>query len=126
MSKLLEEYSDSFAWSYTEMPSLSCKLVEHRLPIKPGFRSFKQKPRPFRPDLHPRIKDEIHRLLEANFIRPCRYVEWVSNIVLVDKKGSRKLRVCINFHNLNRATPKYEYHMLIADILIKCIRKYIY
>jgi hypothetical protein len=66
----------------------------------------------------PRIKDEIHRLLEANFIRPCRYAEWVSNIVLVEKKESGKLRVCIDFRNLNRATPKYEYHMHIADTLI--------
>jgi hypothetical protein len=34
------------------------------------------------------------------------------------KKESGKLRVCIDFHNLNRATPKDEYPMLIADTLI--------
>jgi hypothetical protein len=42
------------------MLGLSRELVEHRLPIKSGFRPFKQKSRPFRLDLHPRIKDEIH------------------------------------------------------------------
>jgi hypothetical protein len=62
--------------------------------------------------------DEIHRFLEANYIRPCRYAEWFSNIVLVEKKDSGKLRVCINFRNLNRATPKDEYPMPIADMLI--------
>jgi hypothetical protein len=72
---LLKEYSDCFAWNYTEMLGLSREIVEHRLPIKSGFRPFKQKARTFRPDLLPRIKDEIHRLLEANFIRPCRYAE---------------------------------------------------
>jgi hypothetical protein len=41
MIDLLKEYSDYFAWSYTEMPGLSRELVEHRLPIKPGFRPFK-------------------------------------------------------------------------------------
>jgi hypothetical protein len=80
---LLKEYLDCFAWNYTEMPGLSREIVEHRLPIKSGFRPFKQKARTFRPDLLPRIKEEIHRLLEANFIRPCRYVECVSNIVPV-------------------------------------------
>jgi hypothetical protein len=60
----------------------------------------------------------IHQLLEGNFIRPCRYAEWVSNIVPVEKKDSDKLRVCINFCNLNSATPKDEYPMHIADILI--------
>jgi hypothetical protein len=57
-------------------------------------------------------------LLKANFIRPCRYAEWISNIVPVEKKGSSKIRVCIDFRNLNRATPKDEYPMSIADMLI--------
>jgi hypothetical protein len=75
MISLLKKYSDCFAWNYTEMPGLSRQIVEHRLPIKSGFRPFKQKPKTFCLDLLPRIKEEIHRLLEPNFIRPCRYVE---------------------------------------------------
>jgi hypothetical protein len=65
MIVLLKEYSDCFAWNYTEMPGLSRQIVEHRLPIKSSFRPFKQKARTFCPDLLPWIKDEIHRLLEA-------------------------------------------------------------
>jgi hypothetical protein len=38
--------------------------------------------------------------------------------VPVEKKESGKLRVCIDFCNLNRATPKDEYPMPIADTLI--------
>jgi hypothetical protein len=117
MIGLLKEYSDCFAWNYTEMSGLSREIVEHRLPIKFGFRPFKQRARTFCPNLLPRIKDKIHRLLEANFIRPCRYAEWVSNIVPVEKE-SGKLRACIDFRNLNRATPKDEYPMPIADTLI--------
>jgi hypothetical protein len=36
----------------------------------------------------------------------------------VEKKGSDKIRVCIDFRNLNRATPKDEYPMPIVDMLI--------
>jgi hypothetical protein len=42
----------------------------------------------------------------------------VSNIVPVEKKGTNKIRVCVDFMNLNRATPKEEYPMPIADVLI--------
>jgi hypothetical protein len=100
------------------MPGLSQELVEHRLAIKLSFMPFKQRTRPFRLDLHPRIKDEIHRLLEANLIRPCRYADLVSDIVPVEKKDSGKHGVCVDFRNLNRAIPKYEHPMLAADILI--------
>jgi hypothetical protein len=60
----------------------------------------------------------VERLLDAGFIRPCQYAEWVSNIIPVEKKGTGKIRVCIDFHNLNKATPKDEYPMPIADMLI--------
>jgi hypothetical protein len=39
---LLKEYVDCFAWEYHEMSGLSRELVEHRLPIKAGFRPHKQ------------------------------------------------------------------------------------
>ena len=42
---LLKEFKDCFAWDYTEMPGLDRSIVEHRLPIKPGFRPYKQPPR---------------------------------------------------------------------------------
>ena len=39
---LLKEYVDCFAWEYSEIPGLSRDLVEHQLPIKVGFRPYKQ------------------------------------------------------------------------------------
>jgi hypothetical protein len=40
MIALLKEYSDCFAWDYTEMPGLDRSIVEHRLPLKKGFWLF--------------------------------------------------------------------------------------
>jgi hypothetical protein len=57
-------------------------------------------------------------LLQAGIMRPCRYTEWVSNVVPVEKKGTRNIRVCVDFCNLNQSTPKDEYAMPVADILI--------
>ena len=115
---LLKEFVDCFAWNYTEMPGLSRDLVEHRLPIKSGFRPHKQPRRSFNPNLYDRIKEEVDRLLKAKFIRPCRYADWVSNIVPVEKKNTGNIRICVDFRDLNKATPKDEYPMPIADMLI--------
>ena len=73
------------------MPGLSRDLVEDRLPMKSGFRMYKQPRRSFNPNLYDRIKEEVDRLLKAKFIRPCRYADWVSNIVPVEKKNTGKL-----------------------------------
>ena len=43
--KLLKEYKDCFAWEYYDMPGLDRSIVEHRLPIKPGYRPFQQSAR---------------------------------------------------------------------------------
>jgi hypothetical protein len=45
-------------------------------------------------------------------------VESVSNIIPVEKKNTNKIQECIDFHNLNKATPKDEYPIPIADMLI--------
>jgi hypothetical protein len=45
-------------------------------------------------------------------------MEWVSNIVPVEKKNTAKILVCIDFYNLNKATLKDECPMPIADMLI--------
>ena len=65
---LLKEFKDCFAWEYYEMPGLDQSIVEHRLPIKPGYQPFKQAPRRFNPNVLDDIKKEIERLLEAKFI----------------------------------------------------------
>jgi hypothetical protein len=63
----------------------------------------------------------VERLLEAGFIQTCRYAEWVLNIVPVEKKNTGKIRICVGFQNLNRATPKDEYLMPITDAFINSV-----
>ncbi|XP_050222312.1 uncharacterized protein LOC126672403 [Mercurialis annua] len=114
---LLVEFCDCFSWSYDEMPGLDPDIAEHKLPLKSGFRPFRQPPRRMSREVDTLIQDEIKRLEDAKFIREAQYTEWLSNIVPVMKKNG-KLRVCVDFRNLNLATPKDEYPMPVADMLI--------
>jgi len=68
---LLKEYKDCFAWEYYEMLGLDRKLVEHRLPIKLGYRPFKQAPRRIKLEVIADVKAAITRLYEAKFIWQC-------------------------------------------------------
>jgi hypothetical protein len=54
------------------MPGLSRELVEHQLPVKSGFRPYKQPARRFNPIIHDRVKEEVERLLDTGF-RACLF-----------------------------------------------------
>ena len=50
-------------------------------------------------------KAKVQRLLDANVIREVKYSEWLANVVLVPKKNG-KMRMCIDFTDLNKACKK--------------------
>ena len=107
------------------MLGLSRDLVELKLPKKTGRKPVKQTPRRFAPEIMAKIKAEIERLLKSKFIQTARYVEWLANIVPVIKKNG-SLRVCIDFRDLNAATPKDEYAMLVAEMLVDSVAGFEY
>lgn len=55
--------------------------------------------------------------MKANFIYEIQFPEWIANVVLV-KKSNGKWRVCIDYTDLNRATPKDYYPLPTIDQLI--------
>jgi hypothetical protein len=57
--KLLRDYVDCFTCNYHEMPGLSQELVEYQLPIKSGFRPYKQPAGRFNLIIHDRVKEEV-------------------------------------------------------------------
>jgi hypothetical protein len=116
MIALLKEYTDCFAWDYTKMIGLDRSIVEHRLPLKKGFQPFQQRERQMKAEVLVEVKKEVEKML-AGFIRPCRYAECISSVVPMQKKDGR-WRVCVDFRDLNRATPKDEYPTPIAETLI--------
>ena len=123
--ELLKEFKDCFAWDYNEIPNLSCEMVELKLPIRPDKKPVKQIPRRFAPQILSKIKEEIERLLKSKFIRTARYVDWLANIVHVKKKNGT-IRVCIDFRDLNYATPKDEYPMPMVEMLVDSAAEFEY
>ncbi|XP_070046771.1 uncharacterized protein [Nicotiana tomentosiformis] len=106
-----------FAWSYDDIPGLSTDLVVHKLPIDPALPPVKQKLRKFKTDISVKIKEEITKQLGAKVIRVTRYPTWLANVVPVLKKDG-KTRVCVDYHDLNKASPKDDFSLPNIHILI--------
>ena len=62
-------------------------------------------------------KAKVQRLLDAKVIREVKYSEWLANVVLVPKKNG-KMRMCIDFIDLNKACKKGSFLLPRIDTLI--------
>ncbi|PKI66962.1 hypothetical protein CRG98_012627 [Punica granatum] len=51
------------------------------------------------------------------FLEVCNYSEWVANIVLIEKKDGR-VRVCVDYRDLNKASPKGNFPLPHIDVLV--------
>ena len=60
------------------------------------------------------VKDELQKILNANFIYPIFYSKWVSPLVIVPKKNG-KWRVCVDFRELNRAALRDYFSLPFID-----------
>ena len=105
---LFKQYKGVFAWTYEDLKTYDTWIIHHFVPIKAGFKPFQQPLRKMHPKLEPLIQSEVKKLLDARIIFKVRHSEWVSNLVLVRKK-SHEIRICVDFRNLNRASDKDNY-----------------
>ena len=87
--QFLKENLNVFTWSHEDMPSISPRVIEHKLNVNPKKKPIQQKRRAFTPERNQTITDEVNKLLTAGFIREVYYPEWLTNVVLV-KKANRK------------------------------------
>ena len=78
---------------------------EHEIKSYPNANPVRRRLRAVNPRKAPAIKAEIEKLLKSDFIYPIPLTEWVSNPILVDKNQGA-IRICTDFHDLNRAYPK--------------------
>ena len=71
-------------------------------------------------ELAKKIKEEVMKLLKVGFIEVVPYLEWVANIVPTMKKDGR-VRVCVDYRDLNKASPKDDFPLLHIDVLVNNI-----
>ena len=120
MIDLLRSYLDVFTWSYEDMSSLDSSIVQHHLPILPHASPVKKKLRRLHPRWSLQVKEEIHTQLSVGFLSVVEYPKWLANFVPVPKKDG-KVRVCVDFCDLNKASPKDDFPLPHIDMLVDSI-----
>ena len=120
---LLMEFKDCFAEKYEDMPRLSPDLVCHQLPTLPDKKPIQQDPQWMNADTIASVKEEVEKMHKSGIIRVAKYNEWLSNIVPVHKKNG-KMRVCVDYRDLNTATPKDVFPIPVADLLVDAVARH--
>lgn len=108
---------DVFAWSYQDMPGLDTDIVVHHLHVKEECPSVKKKLQRTRPDMAMKIKEEVQKQLNTDFLAVSNHPQWIANIVLVPKKN-RKVRICVDYRDMNRVSPKDDFSLPQIDVLV--------
>ena len=70
-----------------------------------------------RPDMSEKIKAEVMKQFNVGFLAVTSYPQWVSNVVPVPKKNG-KVQMCMDYRDLNRASPKDDFPLPHIDILV--------
>lgn len=107
---LLNEYGDIFSTSDSDIGLSSS--VFHRIELSDTV-PFKQKTRRIPPGMIDEVRSHIQQLLSCRMIRKSHSL-WASNVVLCQKKDG-KLRMCINYRQLNQRTIKDSYALPHTD-----------
>ena len=109
---------DIFAWSYEDLKTYDTSIIQHKIPLNPNTKPFRQKLRRINPTLLPVIEKEVRKLLDAKIIVPLQYSTWVANLVPVRKKNG-EIRLCVDFRNLNISSLKDNYPVPKIDQILQ-------
>jgi hypothetical protein len=83
---IFQEFRDVFTWSYEEMLGIDPDIVVHEIKTYPNAKPIQKRLRLVHPRKVVAIKLEVEKLLKVGFIYPVALTDWVSNLVLINKK----------------------------------------
>ena len=101
---MLHDYQDLFPTKFTEMKGIVGDLGVMRIPLKEDARPVKQHPYRLNPRYKEKVKDEIDKMLTAGIIEPVEESEWVSPMVVQEKKTKGDIRIYVDLRKLNDAS----------------------
>ena len=117
LKELLTEFQEVFAWSYEDMLGINPKIAQHHIDTHAYMVPIKQKLGRMRTKWFLKIKEDVTKQLKVGFIKLVHQAEWIANVVPIPKKDG-KVRMCMDFRDLNKACPKDDLPPPHIDVLV--------
>jgi hypothetical protein len=97
----LREYEDLFPKTFSELKGIKGVMGEMKIELKLGSKLVRHRTYRLNPRVKEKVKRETDKMLEAGLIFAVEEAEWVSPIVIQSKKGTKDIRVCVDYRILN-------------------------
>ena len=117
LKELFTEFQQVFAWSYENMLGIDPEIAQHHIDTYAHMVPVKQKLRHMRTEWLLKIKEKVTRQLKVGFNKPIHQVKWIANVVPIPKKDG-KVRMCVDFRDLNKAWLKDEFPLPHINVLV--------
>ena len=92
-----------FPTKFEDMKGILRDLGVMRIPLKEGVNPVKQRPYRLNPRYKEKVRKKLDKMLVVGIIEPVEESEWVSPMVVQDKKTKGEIRICVDLRKLNDA-----------------------
>ena len=75
-----------------------------RIPLKEGAKLVKQRPYRLNPCYKEKVKQELDKMIASGIIEVVEESEWISPMVIQDKKVKGEMRICEDLRKMNDAS----------------------
>ena len=112
LTKIIEDnqalfMQDKYDFGHTD-------LIKHRIELMPDAKPHKEPPRRMTWEKRNQLDEKVEELIKGGNIKPSTS-PWGAGVVMVRKKGTSDLRMCIDFRMLNEQTVKDVYPLPRID-----------
>ena len=103
VAELLGEYQDIFPTNFSDLKGIIDDLGVMKITLKLDAKLIKQRTYRINPKYKEKARLELDKMLEAGIIEPVEESDWVSLMVVQEKKQKGEIRISIDLRKLNDA-----------------------
>lgn len=99
----MREYQDLFSTKFSDLKTIVGNLGVMKITLKPDVRPMKKIPYHLNPKYKEKVRKELDKMLEAGIIELVEEPDWVSPMVVKEKKQQGEIKICIDLRKIHDA-----------------------